>query len=91
MGVDPISCHLVINLISTTIVMYGQINIGGLMIDKNRRALIHGEYVKLDGDKDAYVGFIKDTQTNEQGLMIVDNPDPCRAGAPRGWSPSRRR
>ena len=45
------------------------------MIDKNRRALIHGEYVKLDGDKDAYVGFIKDTQTNEQGLMIVDNPE----------------
>lgn len=46
-----------------------------MSIPQNRRCLIHGEYVKIDNDKDAYVGFIKDTETNEQGMMIVDNPE----------------
>ncbi len=45
------------------------------MIPNDRRCLIHGEYVKIDNDKDAYVGFIKDVETNEQEMMIVDNPE----------------
>ena len=45
------------------------------MIPKDRRCLIHGEYVRIDNDNDAYVGFIKDCETNEQEMVIFDNPE----------------
>lgn len=41
---------------------------------KTDLTFLHGEYVRLDEDTDAYVGFVKDIATGELSVKIVDNP-----------------
>lgn len=41
---------------------------------KTDLSFIHGEYVKIDDQSDAYVGFLKSVETGELTMRIVDNP-----------------
>lgn len=41
---------------------------------KTDLAFVHGEYVDIDQESDAYVGFLKNMSTGETVMKIVDNP-----------------
>lgn len=41
---------------------------------KTNYSFLHGEYKILDEDSDAYVGFLKDVDTGELKMQVVDNP-----------------
>ena len=41
---------------------------------KSNLYFMHGEYIRVDKSTDAYVGFLKNLDTGQSVMKIVDNP-----------------
>ncbi len=46
-----------------------------MAIKSKQAAYVHGEYVKISDDRDAYVAVIKDLEDGHNELAIIDNPE----------------